>query len=58
MNHEVVCGDNREIFVTIIEGSLAFDLIFTSTLKQNCVKFEVAPKLQITSNNIDFSFSL
>ena len=27
MNHEVVCGDDREIFVTIIEGSLEFDLI-------------------------------
>ena len=27
MNHEVVCGGDREIFVTIIEGSLQFDLI-------------------------------
>ena len=27
MNHEVVCGDDREIFVTIIEGSSEFDLI-------------------------------
>ena len=27
MNHEVMCGGNREIFVTIIEGSLQFDLI-------------------------------
>ena len=27
VNHEVVCGDDREIFVTIIEGSLEFDLI-------------------------------
>ena len=27
MNHEVVCGDDREIFVAIIEGSLEFDLI-------------------------------
>ena len=27
MNREVVCGDDREIFVTIIEGSSEFDLI-------------------------------
>ena len=27
MNYKVVCGDNREIFVTITEGSLEFDLI-------------------------------
>ena len=27
MNHEVVCGGDREIFVTIIEGSYEFDLI-------------------------------
>ena len=27
MNHEVVCGDDREIFVSVIEGSLEFDLI-------------------------------
>ena len=27
MNHEVVCGGDLEIFVTIIEGSLEFDLI-------------------------------
>ena len=27
MNHEVVCGGDREVFVTIIEGSLQFDLI-------------------------------
>ena len=27
VNHEVVCGGDREIFVTIIEGSLEFDLI-------------------------------
>ena len=27
MNHEVVCGDDREIFVTILEGSSEFDLI-------------------------------
>ena len=27
MNHEVVCAGDREIFVTIIEGSLEFDLI-------------------------------
>ena len=27
MNHEVMCGGDREIFVTIIEGSLQFDLI-------------------------------
>ena len=27
MNHEVVCGGDREIFVMIIEGSLQFDLI-------------------------------
>ena len=27
MNHEVMCGGDREIFVTIIGGSLQFDLI-------------------------------
>ena len=27
MNHEEVCGGDREIFVSIIEGSLQFDLI-------------------------------
>ena len=27
MNHEVMCGGDREIFVTMIEGSLQFDLI-------------------------------
>ena len=27
INHEVMCGGDREIFVTIIEGSLQFDLI-------------------------------
>ena len=27
MNHEVVSGDGRETFVTMIEGSLEFDLI-------------------------------
>ena len=27
MNHEVVCAGDREIFVTIMEGSLEFDLI-------------------------------
>ena len=27
VHHQVVCGDDREIFVTIIEGSLEFDLI-------------------------------
>ena len=26
MNYEVVCGDDREIFVSVIEGSLEFDL--------------------------------
>ena len=26
MNHEVVYGDDRGIFVTIVEGSLEFDL--------------------------------
>ena len=31
---------------------------FTSTSKSICVKFPAAPKLQITSNNIVFSFSL
>ena len=28
VNHEVVCGDDREIFVTIIEGSLEFDQLW------------------------------
>ena len=27
VNHEVVCGDDCEIFVMIIEGNLEFDLI-------------------------------
>ena len=27
MNHEVVCGDDRKIFVTIMEGGLELDLI-------------------------------
>ena len=27
VNHEVVCGDDREIFVTILEGNLEFDLL-------------------------------
>ena len=27
MNYEVACGDDREIFVSVIEGSLEFDLI-------------------------------
>ena len=27
MNHEVVYGDDREIFVTMKEGSLKFDLM-------------------------------
>ena len=31
---------------------------FSSTSKSICVKFPAAPKLQITSNNIVFSFSL
>ena len=46
-------GDDREIFATIIEDSLEFYHV----LLQHCVKFEVASKLQITSNNIVFSFS-
>ena len=33
MNHDVVCGNGRKIFVTIIEGSLKFDLIL---LKRGC----------------------
>ena len=27
MNHEVECGDYREIFVTMTEGRVEFDLI-------------------------------
>ena len=33
MNHEAVCGDGSEIFVTIIEGSLEFGLVFNFEIK-------------------------
>ena len=58
VNHEVVCGGDREIFVTIVEGSLEFDLIWLKLWYKIALSSRWLPKLQITSNNIVFSFSL
>ena len=38
MNHEVVCGNDREILVTIIDSSLEFDLIFNFEIKLHKVR--------------------
>ena len=52
-NHEVVCGDDREIFVTIIEGSLEFDLILLQLWNKIALSSSWLPSfksLQITSS--------
>ena len=53
MNHEVVCGGDREIFVTIIEGSLQFDLILLQLWNKITLSSRWPPSfksLQITSS--------
>ena len=53
VNHEVVCGDDREIFVTIIEGSLQFDLILLQLWNKITLSSRWPPSfksLQITSS--------
>ena len=53
VNHEVVCGDDREIFVTIIEGSLEFDLILLQLWNKIALSSRWPPSfksLQITSS--------
>ena len=52
MNHEVMCGGDREIFVTIIEGSLQFDLILLQLWNKIALSSRWPPSfksLQITS---------
>ena len=52
MNHEVMCGGDREIFVTIIEGSLQFDLILLQLWNKITLSSRWPPSfksLQITS---------
>ena len=48
VNHEVVCGDDREIFVTIIEGNLEFDLL----LLQLWNKFALSSRWPQASSHI------
>ena len=50
MNHEAVCGDDREIFVAIKEGSLEFERILyilsfslRNLLSQNSVHSSLQP---------------
>ena len=43
MNHEVLCGNDREIFVTKIESSLEFDF-FTWTMKLKLLKVRGGPQ--------------
>ena len=53
MNHEVVCGGDREKFVTIIEGSLQFDLILLQLWNKITLSSRWPPSfksLQITSS--------
>ena len=53
MNHEVMCGGDREIFVTIIEGSLQFDLILLQLWNKITLSSRWPPSfksLQITSS--------
>ena len=53
INHEVVCGNDREIFVTIIEGSLQFDLILLQLWNKITLSSRWPPSfksLQITSS--------
>ena len=52
INHEVMCGGDREIFVTIIEGSLQFDLILLQLWNKITLSSRWPPSfksLQITS---------
>ena len=53
MNHELACGGDREIFVTIIEGSLLFDLILLQLWNKIALSSRRPPSLkslQITSS--------
>ena len=53
VNHEVVCGGDLEIFVTIIEGSLEFDLILLQLWNKIALSSSWLPSfklLQITSS--------
>ena len=53
VNHEVVCGDDREIFVTIIEGNLEFDLLLLQLWNKFALSSRWPPSFkshQITSS--------
>ena len=53
VNHEVVCGGDLEIFVTIIEGSLEFDLILLQLWNKIALSSRWLPSsksLRITSS--------
>ena len=53
MNHEVLCGDDREIFVTIIEGNLEFDLLLLQLRNKIALSSRWPPSFkshQITSS--------
>ena len=53
VNHEVVCGDDCEIFVMIIEGNLEFDLILLQLWNKIALSSSWLPSfksLQITSS--------
>ena len=53
VNHEVVCGDDREIFVTIIGGNFEFDLVLLQLWNKIALSSRWPPSfksLQITSS--------
>ena len=61
MNHEVMCGGDREIFVTIIEGSLQFDLILLQLWNKITLSSRWPPSfksLQITSSLLSLCSSI
>ena len=61
MNHEVVCAGDREIFVTIIEGSLEFDLILLQLWNKIALSSRWPSRfksLQLTSSFLSLSSHL
>ena len=61
MNHEVICAGDREIFVSIIEDSLEFDLILLRLWNKIALSSRWPPSfksLQITSSFLSLSSHL
>ena len=61
MNHEVVCAGDREIFVTIMEGSLEFDLILLQLWNKTALSSRWPSSfksLQLTSSFLSLSSHL